>query len=53
VCRTSKEIYGLAALLRYDKRQCHAKEQAYERAMRKIAAGEPPETVGLPNVGVP
>jgi lysophospholipase L1-like esterase len=52
VCRTSKEIYGLAAFLRYDKHQCHAKEQAYERAMRRIAAGEPPETVGLPNVGV-
>ena len=53
VCRTSKEIYGLAASLRYDKRQCRAKEKAYEQAMRRIAAGEPPESVGLPNVGVP
>ena len=53
VCRTSNEMYGIAAILRYDKRQCHAKERAYEQAMRRIAAGEPPETVGLPNVGVP
>jgi lysophospholipase L1-like esterase len=53
VCRTSKEIYGLAASLRYDKRQCHARERAYEQAMRRIVAGEPPESVGLPNVGAP
>jgi lysophospholipase L1-like esterase len=52
VCRTSNEMYGIAALLRYDKRQCHARERAYEQAKRRIAAGEPPESVGLPNLGV-
>jgi tetratricopeptide (TPR) repeat protein len=52
VCRTSNEMYGIAALLRYDKRQCHAKERAYEQAKQRIAAGEPPENVGLANLGV-
>ena len=52
VCRTSNEMYGIAALLRYDNRQCHARERAYEQAKRRIAAGEPPESVGLPNLGV-
>jgi hypothetical protein len=52
VCRTSNEMYGIAASLRFDKRQCHAKERGYEQAKRRIAAGEPPENVGLPNLGV-
>ena len=52
VCKNSKEFYGVAAYLRYDPRQSRAKEELYDQAMQRIAAGEPPESLGLPDVGI-
>ena len=39
--------------LRYDPGQRRAKMRAFAEAMKRLAAGEAPESVGLPNVGVP
>jgi tetratricopeptide (TPR) repeat protein len=44
--------YGSAGL-RYDPSQRRAKMRAFEEAMKRLAAGEAPESLGLPNVGVP
>lgn len=53
VCENCKGFYGTAANLRYDPRQSREKEHIYEQAMQRIAAGEPPESLGLPDVGIP
>jgi lysophospholipase L1-like esterase len=53
VCEWGEMFYSAAARLRYDPSQCRAKQWAYKEALRRIAAGEPAETVGLPNVGIP
>ncbi len=53
VCEWGELFYSAAAGLRYDPSQCRAKQRAYKEAARRIAAGEPAEAVGLPNVGIP
>ena len=53
VCENCKGFYGIAANLRYDPRQSREKAHVYEQAMQRIAAGEPPESLGLPDVGIP
>ena len=40
-------------LLRYDPSQRWAKTRVWEDAIRRLAAGEAPESIGLPNLGVP
>jgi hypothetical protein len=42
-----------ASSLCYDPAQRRAKMRAWANAMKRLAAGEAPESVGLPNVGVP
>ena len=53
VCEWGALFYSAAAKLRFEPSQCLAKQGAYEEAGRRIAAGEPAEAVGLPNVGIP
>ena len=43
--------YG-TALVRYDPAQRHAKMKAFQTAVKQLEAGEAPENVGLPNIGV-
>jgi hypothetical protein len=45
-------FYNATAPLRYDPSQRLAKQRAFEEAAQRIAGGEPPESVGLPNVGI-
>ena len=45
------QYYG--ASLRYDPGQRWAKTRVWEDAIRRLVAGEAPETIGLPNLGVP
>ena len=53
ICEWGATFYTAAAPMRYDPCQRTAKRRAFETAARRIAAGEPAETAGLPNVGVP
>lgn len=46
-------FYFATAPLRYDPTERMAKKAAFQAAARRIAAGEPPESVGLPNLGIP
>jgi hypothetical protein len=39
--------------LRFDRSQRWAKMCAFEVAVKRLDAGEPPEALGLPNLGVP
>jgi tetratricopeptide (TPR) repeat protein len=40
-------------LLRYDPGGRQAKTRVWEEAIKRLAAGEAPESIGLPNLGVP
>ena len=53
VCGWGESFYGAAANLRHDPTQRRAKEAAYKDARRRIKSGEAPESLGLPNVGLP
>ena len=53
VCRWSEMFYSAAGNLLNDPSQCRARQRAYEDALRRISAGEPPESLGLPHVGIP
>lgn len=46
-------FYFAVAPLRYDPSQRLARRDAFMAASVRIAAGDPPESVGLPNLGVP
>lgn len=46
-------FYAATAPLRYDPSERLAKKDAFRAAARRIAAGEPAESVGLPNLGIP
>ena len=46
-------FYDLTAGARYDPRERLAKQNAFGTALERIAAGEQPEAVGLPNIGFP
>ena len=41
------------AALRYDPTERKAKMSAFAAAAQRLAEGEAPESVGLPNVGIP
>jgi tetratricopeptide (TPR) repeat protein len=49
--RGSMFQYG-TTLLRYDPAQRQAKTNAFQTAVTRLEAGEAPESVGLPNIGV-
>jgi hypothetical protein len=53
VCLWGIKFNGLAAPLRYDPRQRLQARDAYAAAADRIAAGEKPASVGLPNIGIP
>jgi hypothetical protein len=53
LCDRGYMFYYATRGLRYDPTQRLAKQEAFEAAARRIAAGDPPEAIGLPNVGVP
>ena len=52
-CGGRQKFYWAAGNLRYDPSECRARERAYKEAVRRISAGEAPESLGLPNVGIP
>jgi hypothetical protein len=45
--------YNTVSSLRYDWQQRIAKQSAFQLAVERIAAGEPPEALCLPNIGIP
>ena len=45
-------FYYATTQLRYDGSQRIAKRMAFEAAAGRIAAGDPPEALGLPNIGI-
>jgi hypothetical protein len=48
VCEREAHSYSLTAYVRYDPTERLAWSRRYEEAARRIAAGEPPESVGIP-----
>jgi tetratricopeptide (TPR) repeat protein len=52
VCRGSAYAWSLAASVRYDPESALSRAELYEAAERRIAAGELPESVGVPGLGV-
>jgi len=46
-------FYDLTASLRYDPSSRELRSAAFSRAAARIEAGEPPESLGLPNIGLP
>jgi len=53
VCLWSLKFNSLAAPLRYDPSRRLQARDAYAAAADRIAAGEQPESLGLPNIGIP
>jgi hypothetical protein len=53
VCEHGALFYYRTAPLRYDPTERRAKQRAFKEAARHITEGQPPEQVGLPNIGVP
>ena len=53
VCNAGIMFYDLTAGARYDSSERIAKRHAFGQAMERIEAGEAPEAVGLPNIGLP
>jgi hypothetical protein len=53
ICEWGAMVYDLLASGSLDPGERLALRHVYEGAARRIALGEPPESVGLPNVGVP
>jgi hypothetical protein len=45
--------YHAVNSVRYDRRKRLAKQSRFEMAAKRIAAGEAPEALGLPNIGIP
>jgi hypothetical protein len=53
ICNAGIMFYDLTAGARYDSSERIAKRHAFGQAMERIKAGEAPESVGLPNIGLP
>jgi hypothetical protein len=53
ICHWGIMFYDLTAPMRYDPSQRLQMKRVYATAANRIEAGVAPETVGLPNVGVP
>jgi hypothetical protein len=52
LCERGGMFYNATAPLRYDPSSRRAKQRAFFAAATRIASGEAPESVGLPNVGI-
>jgi hypothetical protein len=46
-------FYYATTPMRFDRAQRLAKRNAFEIAARRIAAGDSPEAIGMPNIGIP
>lgn len=53
VCNFGIMFYSKTAGARYDPGERMAKQDAFGKALERIKAGARPESVGLPNIGVP
>jgi hypothetical protein len=53
LCLWGAQMYDWMAPLGHDPRRRRAKRDAFLEARDRILAGQSPETVGLPNVGIP
>jgi hypothetical protein len=53
ICHWGIMFYDKAAPARYDSTERRAKQDAFGKAADKLAAGQSPESVGLPNIGIP
>ena len=52
LCHWGIMFYDLMSPIRYDSTERRARQAAFARAATEITAGRPPESVGLPNIGV-
>jgi len=53
LCQVGSGFYTLIAPLRYETGQRSRKRQIYAQARYRIESGDPPEAVGVPNIGIP
>lgn len=53
LCHWGIMFYGSCAHARFDPTERRSKQGAFAKAAQRIDAGEAPESVGLPNIGVP
>ena len=53
LCERGVMFYYATIPMRYDRTLRLAKFKAFEKAAERMAAGEPPEFLGLPNIGIP
>jgi hypothetical protein len=53
ICTWGILFYDLTAPLHYDQSHRHAKQEAFAQAAERIRKGAAPESVGLPNIGIP
>jgi lysophospholipase L1-like esterase len=53
ICLWGIMVYDAMSPVRYDPSRRRAKKMAFAKAFQRIEKGEAPESVGLPNVGVP
>ncbi len=53
LCKVGSGFNTLVAPLRYEIGQRSRKRQLYEQARGRIESGDPPESVGIPNIGIP
>jgi hypothetical protein len=53
LCERGAMFYYATIPMRYDRTLRLAKFKAFEAAVERVATGEPPESLGLPKVGIP
>jgi hypothetical protein len=53
LCEGGSMFQHATASLRHDPTQREAKKSAFSSAAKRLADGEAPERVGLPNIGIP
>jgi hypothetical protein len=53
ICTWGILFYDMTCPIRYEASRRERKKEAFGQAFDRIAAGEPPESVGLPNIGLP
>jgi len=53
MCQKGSGFYMLVAPLRYETKDRSAKRQVYLRAHDRLQSGDPPESLGVPNIGIP
>jgi hypothetical protein len=53
LCEKGNGFYSLVAPLRHETAQRRLKQEHYVRARDRIESGDPPESLGIPNIGTP